>query len=314
MAKKAEQNQTEGEYFALVETGRKGLDEMFVKMGDELREIAAPTIRERLDTWTTRALVEITSNDKLRPVIQTKEGIFSIYRALTKCAQMDLQIGGQFPHAHLVPYQGKATLILSAEGYGFASVHGQGAVLSTDPLLVEVYETDKCHIDQAAGTVEHTTDKAFDRGKLLGYYMILDYRNGHIEIPTITAKEVQEIITNYGNRDRDGKLGPAHRKSPRAMAQKTATKQLLKRPAKLSEGLAMLYASEDDMPAIRHEETEPETRNVTERVTESLSDATEALDPKNAVEPAESPEPEPEKSGEGGETPAGGKTGGPDLF
>ncbi len=313
MAKKADQatNQTEAEFFALVDTGRKGVESMLDTMGEEIRKIAAPSVQKRYDVWTMRALVEITSNEDLAPVIRTRTGIFSIYRALTKCAQIDLQIGGQFPHAYLVPKGGLAVLMISAGGYAFASTHGQGAVLTADPLLVEVYEKDDCAVDQAAGTVRHQIPKMFaDRGKLLGYYMVLEYRDGHTEIPMITREDVLSVIKEYSQKQSNGGLMPAYKKSPKAMEQKTAMKQLLKRPMKMSEGLAMLYSIDGELPEIETIAREPETRNVTERTTERLADATEALDPGKAVET----EPEPEKEGKDGETPTEGEKKGPDLF
>ena len=290
MSKQKEQNQTEAEFFALVDTGRKGVESMLDTMGAEIQKIAAPSVQQRYDVWTMRALVEITSNEDLAPVIRTRTGIFSIYRALTKCAQIDLQIGGEFPHAYLTPINGKAVLMISATGYAFAATHGQGAVLQSDPLLVEVYEKDECRIDQAAATVKHTTIPFADRGALLGYYMVLEYRDGHTEIPTITRDDVLDVCREYGNTN-----SPAYKKSPKAMEQKTAIKQLLKRPMKMSEGLAMLYSIDGELPEIETVQREPETRNVTERVSERLGDATEALDPEKAVEAEESPEPEPEK-------------------
>ena len=320
MAKRAEQgqaktNQTEAEFFALVDTGRKGVESMLATMGEEILKIAAPSVQKRYDVWTMRALVEITSNKDLTSVIQTRAGIFSIYRALTKCAQIDLQIGGQFPHAYLVPKSGLAVLMISAEGYAFASTHGQGHVLMADPLLVEVYEKDDCAVDQAAGTVKHLIPKAFaDRGALLGYYMRLEYTDGHTEIPMITRDDVLGVIKEYSQKKSDGGLMPSYKKSPKAMERKTAMKQLLKRPMRMSEGLAMLYSIDGELSDPEPITREPETRNVTERVTERLSEATEALDPENAVEPAETPDPEPEKSGKDGEAPTEGEKEGPDLF
>lgn len=302
MPKTDTKNQTEKEYFDIVTTGRRGVEDMFAVLGSELRGIAAPTVAGGFDVWTQRALVEITSNDDLRPVIATKAGLFSVYRALAKCAQMDLQVGGQFPHAYLAPMGGKAVLVVSDTGYSFASAHGRGAVLQRDPLLVEVYEKDSFRVDQAAATVEHETTPFVDRGKIVGYYMVLEYMDGHREIATITHAEVCDVIEKYGNLN-----SPAYKKSRHAMERKTAAKQLLKRPMKMSEGLAMLYSLDEEIPV--PEAPEQPMRNVTERTSDRLSRATEALEPENAggteeteavgEKPAETAKAEPE---------------GPDLF
>lgn len=243
----AEKNQNDKEFFALVGTGRKGVESMLATMGPEIAKVAAPNVGGNFEIWSTRALVEIANRDELRGVLQSREGIFSVYKALTKAATMGLQIGGQFPHAYLVPKEGKAVLVPTKDGYSFAAVHGPGAVLKAVPELVKIFDDERVTIDQAAGKLVYPDGRnPFPRGKLLGYAMVLEYRDGHIEIPSITREKVEAISKAYSQKEfGGGKKAPAWAKSEDEMYEKIAAKQLLKKPVKESEGLAMLLGLDD---------------------------------------------------------------------
>lgn len=292
----AEKNQTEGEFFALVGTGRKGVESMLETMGPEIAKIAAPNVGGNFDTWKARALVDVSNRDELREVLQTKPGIFSVYKALSKCATMGLQIGGQFPHAYLVPKEGKATLVVTAEGYAFAAVHGPGSVLRIVPALGKVYEKDTFRIDASAGTFEHQFEAFGDRGKIVGYYMRLEYNDGHVEIPIATRAEVVGISNAYSTKVfPSGKKAPAWSKSEEEMYDKIAAKRLLKKPAREAEGLAMLLSLDE------YEEPEPRQappRDVTERLGGRLDDAAASFEVQDS-EPEE--EAEPAETGDGKE-------------
>jgi recombinational DNA repair protein RecT len=265
---------------------------MLDKMGTEIATIAAPNVQGSFDVWKARALVEIANRDELKSVINSREGVFSVYKALTKAATMGLQIGGQFPHAYFVPMGGKAQLVTTAEGYAFAAVHGPGAVLANVPKLERVHENDKLRIDAAAGTVKHDYEPFGERGKLVGYYMVLEYRDGHREVATITQADVEGIEKAYGNKN-----SPAYSKSPQAMHDKTAAKQLLKKPVKESEGLAMLLGLEDyEAP-----EYTPPPRDVGDRVGARMDAAMRTVDP----EPPYEATPEPAGETEAGKTETG---------
>jgi len=263
-------NQTESEALALWGTGRKGVEDMLAKMGGEIATIAAKNVQEAFDVWKMRALVEVSTRDELKNVIATRDGVFSIYKCLTKAATMGLQIGATFPHAYFVPYSGKAQLIITAEGYAFACVHGPGAVLAAVPEIVEVFEKDKLSIDQKAGTVNHVYEPFGDRGKLAGFYMRLEYRDGHIEVPTILIGEVESIAKAYSST-----TSPAFTKSKPAMYRKIAAKQLLKKPVKEAEGLAMLLSLDDyEAP-----EYTPPPRDIGDRMADRLDASMRTVEP-----------------------------------
>lgn len=260
-------NQNEQEFFAVVATGRKGLEEMAGKMQGELMSIAAKSVREAGSTWMQRAVVSIANNDNLKEVLQTKAGLFSVYKSLAKAATMGLQIGGQFPHGHLTPYDGKVELIVSAEGYKHSAVHGPGAVLS-DCVFRRVYEGEQFSIDFAAGTVSHAYDGKADRGKLLGVYGIMTRTDGAVGVDYMTRIEALQIRDGHSKAFKAGK-GP-WKTDEDAMVEKTAAKKFLRKYAAEAEGLAMLFAQDtDDQDAY-----EPPPRDVSERMAGRLDKAT----------------------------------------
>lgn len=289
----AKGNQSEGEFFAVVGTGRAGVSDMLEKMGGEIQAISAPNVGKSFDVWKARALIEIANRDELKDVLQTRPGIFSVYKALTKCATLGLQIGGQFPHAYFVPKEGKAMLVVTAEGYAFAAVHGPGAVLAAVPKLEHVYDKDKLIVNGAEGTVKHDFAPFGDRGKLVGYYMILEYKDEHREVATITRAEVEKVSEGYSTKTfSSGKEAPAWKKSAEAMYDKIASKQLLKKPTKEAEGLAMLLGLDEyDTP-----EYTPPPRDIEDRMGSRLDEA--ARDVTGSAEESEEPEGEPEPEGE----------------
>lgn len=271
MAEKTK-NQTPEEFFAVVTTGRKGVEDMLQKMGPEIMEVAAGNVREQeaFDTWKARALVEVSSNQALIDggVLNSRPGLFSVYQALAKSANMGLQFGGHFPQAYLMPKAGKAVLVVAEEGLAFIATYGPGAVLAVKPELHEVFELDKFSIDDAARTYVHQYAPFAERGKLAGYFTVLEYKDGRKQIPYILQSKVRQIEEAYG-----GEKNPAYDKAREQMDRKTAMKALLRPVAKEAEGLAMAYSLEELPPEA------PPMRDVTERTASRLSQATEALRP-----------------------------------
>jgi recombinational DNA repair protein RecT len=270
-------NQTAEEFFAITTTGRKGVEDMLDKMGPEIMAVAAGNVRESdaFETWKLRALVEVSTNEALIKynVLGTRPGLFSVYQALAKSANMGLQFGGHFPQAYLVPKEGKAVLIVSEEGLAFIGTYGPGAVLRVKPELHEVYEKDRFSIDDAARTYQHEFAPFAARGKLVGYFTVLEYKDGRKQIPYILQAKVRQIEAQYG-----GEKNQAYEKAPEQMDRKTAMKAMLRPVAKESEGLAMAYSLEEGEPV-------PEMRDVTDRTTSRLKEATDALGPEHATPP-----------------------------
>lgn len=254
-------NQNEQEFFAVVATGRKGLEQMAATMHSELMTIAAEPVRKAGQTWVQRAIVSISNNDNLKEVLATRTGLFSVYKALAKAATMGLQIGGQFPHAHLTPYQGKAELIVSADGYRHAAIHGPGAVLSSVDIS-RVYEGDEVRIDKGAGHVSHVINPTKERGKLIGIYGIMTTTDGRKIIDYMSRDEALKIRDGHSIAWKNGK-GP-WKTDEEAMIEKTAAKKFLKRFASEAEGLAMIFTED--------EEYTPPARDVSERMADHLEE------------------------------------------
>lgn len=269
-------NQNEAEFFKSVGTGRAGVETMLAVYGPEIRDIATVNVKQDFPTWAQRALVDITTNDKLAPVIATKSGIMSIYSGLAKAATMGLQIGGQFPHAYFVPKGNVAILIPSVDGFIFATTYGPGALFTVEPQLHEVYTKDHLRIDEKAGLWEHKfpDDNPFvDREKLLGFFTVLEFKDGRRAIPHIRIAEVIAIEDCYGQKD-----SPMYRKSLIDAHRKTAMKKMLKPYMKLCEGLAMLMQLDNDADLPPVETESAPMRDVTDRTASRLDKAAAAFD------------------------------------
>ena len=302
-------NQKPEEFFAVITTGRKGVEDMLRVMGPEIQGVGADNLKESaaFETWKMRALVEVSTNDALIQggVLNSRPGLHSVYQALAKSANMGLQFGGHFPQAYLVPKAGKAVLIVSEEGLAFIATYGPGAVLRVKPELHEVFEQDRFSIDDAERTYQHEFAPFAERGKLVGYFTVLEYKDGRKQIPYILQAKVRQIEGAYGGQD-----NPAYKKALEQMDRKTAMKAMLRPVAKEAEGLAMAYSLEEQEPV-------PEMRDVTDRTASRLEKATEALrpsaEPPGATDPqpeTETPQAAPEVEAEQGNTHTGAQTAG----
>ncbi len=276
-----EKNQTEGEFFNIVGTGRKGVEDMFGKMSEEIMSVAVESVRKMENTWKQRALLSIVNNENLKGVLATRKGIYSIYNCMIEAVQMGLQLGGHFPHAHLVPFKGEAKLIATKEGYIFCSVHSQDSVLSSAEIQ-PVHDGENFKIDLAAKTVSHTFDPGKNKkGKLILVYGIFIGKDGKTK--RIDYRMREQIMPN---RERSSsyqayKAGKISENQctwitdEDAMIIKSAAKSMLKPYAAESEGLAMLY--KQDIESI--EAPEPDMRDVTERMSDKLDSAIEGMEP-----------------------------------
>jgi len=272
----------EAEFFAVATTGRKGLEEAVEKMTPEIMAVAAPDVAKAGSTWLKRAVISVANNDKLAPVLKTRTGLFSVIKCFEKAATMGLQIGGQFPHAHLIPFEGLAELIVSAEGYKHVAIHGPGAVLS-DVQIERVYEGEDVRIDKGAGTVSHVINTANERGKLKGVYGIITKRDGTKLVDYMTTAEALKIRDNHSGAWKGGRSTP-WKTDEDAMVEKTAAKKFLRKFAAESEGLAMLYSQEmdDDMVDV----TELPPRDVSDRMAAHLDRKASAMTATEAVKEA----------------------------
>lgn len=246
IAKPGQKNQTDKEFFAVVETGRKGLEQVLNAKQDEIFSVAAVPVKKRGQQWLARALTHITTDETLRDVLRDRRGLYSVYCALIRAAQIGIQIGGQFPHAYLVPYNNQVQLQLSAQGYLYIAKHGPCPVIK-DAQWGIVREGDFVEIDQAAGSVQHKINPLKERGKIIGVWVRIEPLDG---APVISWMSYFDIIKVRDSKSRMYKAKPnasAWATDEEAMCIKTALKRALKPFTAEAEGLAMAYAEEEEL-------------------------------------------------------------------
>ena len=247
------------------------IEQMVIEKSDKLKEIAVESVRQNFDQWTKRAIIEVSQNKELREFIQSNQDAKNqFFVKLSKAAQIGLQIGGTRPHVYFINMNGSLRMDITKDGFTHSCVHGPQGVLKNIPELIKVFEKDKFSINQSKGTYEYEFNPFGDRGKLLGYFMVLYYRDGHIEIPHIGIDKILKIKNGFSNIN-----SPAWKKSEDEMLEKIAVKQLLKKPFAESEGLAMLMTSEldieDDPKIIVKEKT------ISDRAVSRIEQATKKL-------------------------------------
>jgi len=253
-----------------MEEKKQSLEQMVMEKSDKIKAVAVESVRQNFDQWTKRAILEVTQNKELREfILGSQDAKNQFFVKLSKAAQIGLQIGGVRPHVYFINMSGSLRMDITKDGYAHSCVHGPQGVLSHVPELMKVYEKDTFSINQSNGTCEHSFNPFSDRGKLLGYYMILKYRNGNTEIPHISIDKIQKIKSNFSNVN-----SPAWKKSEDEMLEKIAVKQLLKKPFSESEGLSMLMTSENEI------ESEPiQIENtIQNRAINRLEDASKKMD------------------------------------
>jgi recombinational DNA repair protein RecT len=262
-----QQNQTDGEYFAVVETGRRGMEQALDAMHDELMAVAAAPVQQQGDTWKQRALAYVTGNESLRDVLGHKRGIWSVYQSLAQMAQLGLQPGGHFPHAYLVPFAPQkgakklAQPIITAEGYLFAAKHGPQAVID-DATYAAVREGDSIGIDQAKGEVSHQIDPLSERGKVLGVWVRIMPLKGSPQVKWYSRDDLIAVRDKRSLSWRFDQKNSPWATDEEAMMVKTAVKRALKPWAAEAEGLAMLYSDDEEPMPPAQERAE---RDVTDR-------------------------------------------------
>lgn len=247
------------------------IEQMVLEKSDKLREIAVESVRQNFDQWTKRAIIEVSQNKELREFIQSSQDTKNqFFVKLSKAAQIGLQIGGTRPHVYFINMNGNLRMDITKDGFAHSCVHGPQGVLRNIPELIKVFEYDKFSINQSKGTYEHEFNPFGDRGKLLGYFMVLYYRDGHIEIPHIGIDKVLKIKNGFSNIN-----SPAWKKSEDEMLEKIAVKQLLKKPFAESEGLAMLMTSELDIE--NDSEMIIKEKTISDRAVSRIEQATKKL-------------------------------------
>lgn len=258
----------------------------------DIMAVAAPNVRED-GAWLTRARLELLSKPDTANLMTTKKGVESALTAIIKAATVGINFGGTKPQAYFVPTDGGIRMDVTQFGYAHAAVYGPGAVLAHVPELIKVHENDGTRIDQSTGSIHFQPggiDPFKDRGKLMGYVMRLEFKDGRApQVHAIALTKVKEIQAKYGNQN-----SPAYKKSPDEMDEKTAVKQLLKRAYAEAEGLSQTglgMLDDDEPPAIE--------RDPVKRMADRLDKAASGM---KAAEPSQTVDDVPEDVAEVVET------------
>jgi recombinational DNA repair protein RecT len=249
----------------------QSLEQMVLEKSDKIKAVAVESVRQNFDQWTKRAILEVSQNKELREfILGSQDAKNQFFFKLSKAAQIGLQIGGVKPHVYFINMSGSLRMDITKDGYAHSCVHGPHGVLSHVPELYKVHENDVFSINQSEGSYKHEYSPFSERGKLLGYFMKLQYRDGHAEIPHIGIDKILKIKNNYSNLN-----SPSWKKSEDEMYEKIAVKQLLKKPFSESEGLAMLMSS--DMEDIEETDTVIQSKTISEKAIAKIENATNKL-------------------------------------
>lgn len=264
---------------------------MLKKLPDFLA-VAAPNVRAD-QNWLARAQLEIMSKPETANLMLKTRGLETAVYAIMRAATVGINFGGTKPQAYFVPAGDGVRLDVSQFGYAHAAVYGPGAVLSHIPELIKVHENDGTKMNQATGEIIFPPggiDPFGERGKLVGYMMRLEFKDGRqAQVVTITQAKVMQIAQQYGQVN-----GPAYKKSDDQMYEKVAVKQMLKRAYAESEGNAQNALDWlDEAPAA--EGPAKVERDPLKRMERQMQGATTAMKTaESAEEPVVEDEPEPE--------------------
>lgn len=263
------------ELFALVESKQ-----------NELWEIKANFLKEEQSVYFKRALLYVSQNSDLMKITKGA-GAKSIFNCISNALQMGLKLGGQIPHAHIVPMKETATLIPTADGYKFIAL--------TDPPVLKsfivraVYDGEKFSLNYTTGEVNHEIDYKTKRGDLMGVYCMITELDGVKKAEFMYLDDINHIRNTYSPTWKAVKAKKLSENycpwltDPVMMALKTATKRFLKPYASLKEGLLWALSLQEETP-------EQDNRPIESRAGSILDDAIEVDATVEMTAEAEKPE------------------------
>lgn len=277
------------ETYELTTKTRQNAAVVISKRRDEILKMSADNIRKMGPAFFLRAITTVTSNPDTDRLMTTAKGMDTWVKAVTDAAMVGISFGGPKPQAYFVPKDGGILMIPTASGIRHAVCYGVGAVLRTVPELVTVREGDNIRVDPAKGTFSYESGGfdpfAKERGTIRGWVMRLQFKDGRPDqVRYVDTEKVHKIQAQYSMTG-----GPAYKKSPEEMDEKTASKYLLRDVFAESAGLAQMLLEGDAY----QDEPEPisQPRDAGERLSRVVTGAAQRLDPDKASEPVE-PEPE----------------------
>lgn len=147
----------------------------------------------------------------------------SVLGSLMTCAQLGLRPGvPSLGHAYLVPFKGRATLIIGYQGM-IELAHRSGKVKSL--IARTVYENDTFDVDYGlSDSLIHKPNLLQDRGQPVAYYAIVKFLTGGHAFIVMTKREVEAQRDKFSLA---GQSGP-WRDHFESMAHKTCVRALFK--------------------------------------------------------------------------------------
>lgn len=250
-----------------------------------IMEVAAPNVKAD-EAWLMRTKLELLGSEAAS-LLTSQKGVETAIKSIVKAATNGISFGALKPQAYFVPRDGGIGLDVSRHGRAAVAVYGPGAVLSVIPELIEVYENDGIKMDQGAGKIVFPPggiDPFRDRGKLMGWMMLMEYKDGrHPRPKAVSVEDVNWILEHYGIQG-----NPARKKSPKEMMEKTAVKKLL--DDAYAEATGRAQAAFDDLDEDERPPVPPTiNRDPESRMASRMDKAAASMKP---AEPAGEPEPE----------------------
>ena len=130
--------------------------------------------------YITSVVLAVANNDQLQQC-----SIASIITAAARAATLRLSCDPSLKQAHMVPFKGKATLVVGHKGYfDMAQRTGKYRVLND----FRVFEGQDVVEDQLRGTIEITGQRASDT--VIGYGFYFEMLNGTTKAMTTTSADI----------------------------------------------------------------------------------------------------------------------------
>ena len=240
----------DNQFFNIKGKGKAGLNEVVKMEGSRLWDARSPLLPDdQKKSYFTRLILNVSNNEKLQPLLQNRQGLFSIYNCMSQAIQLGLNIGGIRPQAQIIGFAGKAQLIPTSDGLRWAVI-SEPNPLFKDVISRIIYENEEFSIDFAAGEVIHNYDGKKERGQWRGVFTKLVNFDGSSEVFYMSRKEVEKIRDSYSKSYGAFKAGKTKsspwQDSPEEMAKKTHQKQVLKPYVSQKEALSAMYEMEND--------------------------------------------------------------------
>lgn len=162
----------ENKFFEIEATGRNGVEKMLAHYEDQLWALRPSFIKdEARKAYFTKLMANISNEDNLKPLFQSRKGLFTLYKTVSKAVELGLNIGGVRPHAYILPYGETASLIPSADGYRFVVTAGENPIFrEVDHGIVRKGDSN-FKIDESNGLLEHPINPLEERGEMLGVWV-----------------------------------------------------------------------------------------------------------------------------------------------